>query len=332
MSDSHAPGDRPETPGHAAWRHWVLARVMPAVAHRMNNSQAVVLGLVDLMQRDGDARRVDEIRREATAHSNLIHLLSQLAKSHPVPGTSDLRRSTVRSGELVGCVAHHAGLEFTCNPPPQASLPVSSARAESLLGSIGTTLVHLATAPATASAASGRLANRARLRLSFRARGTETLVVQWTAVGAGQAPWPSIGSEPPERVFEILREEWAPHGVDLRFRTGRLGLACRASLPVARVDTPAPTPRAEKPTILLWMRDASLTELVRAVLDEQGYSVHPLANAPRPAAHPEAALLILDQGLATRETLAGFPYPILELPPGAPRPTELFAAIEARLG
>lgn len=321
MSDSHAPGDRPESPGHVAWRHWVLARVMPAVAHRMNNSQAVVLGLVDLMRRDGDAGRVDEIRREATSHAGLIHLLAQLAKSHPVAGTSDLRRSAARSGELVGCVAHHAGLEFLADPPPQVSLPVASARIESLLVAVGTTLVHLATP-----------ARRGRIRISFRARGPETLVVQWTATGARTGAWPEVGFGSPEELFATARDEWLPHGVHLRFRADRLGAACRASLPVARIDTPPPAPRSDRPTILLWMRDASTSELVRTVLDEQGYAVRLLASAPDPAAHPGAALLVLDQGLATREELAEVPCPVLELPPGAPRPTELFAAIEERLG
>jgi hypothetical protein len=283
-----------------------LARLIPALVHRANNSLAIMRGACDLVRSPSHAEHLERAARETDLLAQLLARLSLCAKTHPpVYGLFDVGAMTTGVGEFLAVLLEKGVVEWKV--PREGGAPLlalgDSLRLEQLL-------IWLA-AEAAQSPREGSRKGPGRIRLSLVRAGVDGDQIRLTLLFQGASrdlmPWS-------DEALEACREFAASRGMrlDLASRFGGLSIA-RFRLPAhASSPVPAPAPVAgrgegragvgERPRrILLLEEDELQRDLIRDVLVESGYEVHIPGGVDLEASLPEEFDLLLFDADAERK-------------------------------
>lgn len=246
-----------------------LARLIPALVHRANNSLAVMRGACDLALHRGSTDHLARAVGETDLLARLLALLSLSAKTHPpAAGLFDVETLVGEVGEFLASLLETEEVEVKLTRDANVSSLVSgdSARFQQLL-------IWLAAEAAHFARVSGR-ADPGRLRLTLERRGARfRLSLLFGGTSGGRMPWSSA-------ALRACRE-WAERGdarLDLRSRFGVFSCArfhLPAHEPLAPATAAASPIRAPRRRVLLFEDDEMQRDLIRVVLEESGYEVHP---------------------------------------------------------
>ncbi len=276
-SESGGPGEGPDELRRLA----ALARIVPALAHRLNNALMAVTGLGELVLSRPDAPVVQRIAATADEQGRRvvrsIKALSELAK--PPEGVlreADLRETLISLEHLIDPLAEAAGARFEVVAPHELPARVEP---RALLHRLTTHAVDAYSAPDP------------RLRLVVR-RNAQDWCFDLVGVGLGA---------------EVSQQ--GAVGVELRSRgrVARLRLRVPALGGGSDAGHGARGVRGRKANVLVFERDAALGELVQAVLDEGGYSAAVVSSeddAREALRRARVDVLLLSSGGSTREQLA----------------------------
>jgi CheY-like chemotaxis protein len=327
-----------------AERRRALARLVPPLVHRLNNSLAIVGGTKE-MRLEGEA---DLSRNELARMRGILRHLSLLAKSHtPDRSELDLAQLVAAVELLLVPFAESVHVELdVVDASGRACGTVDPYRLEQLVLVLLFRLI-VAAAPTADSARPAP-----RVRFGVRASGERVVLLM-----AGPRAEDAFGAACLAEVAAFARETGL--GAFLR----ELGKASAFRLVLPRIASPeserdevvVPEPRRSEPAppLLLVERDPRLRELIVSVLAEAGYVVETLEEPAELDELPrtDSGLVLLDAeveherpGLVTAlrergrcsvlvlgQTLPFTPQVTGDYLPKPFRPQELLDAVRERL-
>lgn len=355
LADEVTPVDEdPLDAALGAWRHWVVAALLPAAIHRLNNGRYILMGLAEQMLSDGPSERAEThelLRSESERDRALTDLLSRLA----LPQREGRRAHSVEAlcaameESLAGMHSIFRSVRSVCTP---AMLELDARQLQVALVGLGVTFAQLSGLASTHRMSDG---SRTPGDLAFRG-GPEGIAVELTAEALPEQP----ASMPPLPLAEIeahlrtLARAWSA-SLTMTFSSS----VWRASFDFG----PAPLPAAgEEPragaadsggkargSLLLVMDDASGAGLIETVLADCGYAIEcteHLGSDPGKLAEFDLVLWSIPPGDHSEQlrslTRFGARVAVLGDAPGGvdcvpslpapPRPRELIAFVGEVLG
>ncbi|QDU69705.1 response regulator transcription factor [Engelhardtia mirabilis] len=277
-------------------RDAALAALVPAVAHRLNNGLATVVGLGELVRAKPAAPAVKQLAAtvddQTRAVVRLVRFLSSFAKdAEGPPDKVDARFALDQARELLEPVCQATGLSIEVDLP-SAMPAVLVSRA----------LLQLAVVLGVESALVGR-GNTYRMAARSSPSGFVVELGDGRDSELDRDVWSSLGIVPADHEDSS--------GPSKTLRVNLAGLERGPSDTPEGGATPLAAPAASAaPSVLVLERDTQLAELVGIVLREGGYAVTTCSDpAGARAAAGERAfdLLLVDQGEGVqrrREALA----------------------------